>query len=284
MSTAHRRSTLVGRTARRARFSRITPLLAALAALLASASPARAREIFFDYGDHARAEEALVFSDIRPSRIVLSELGCPSRPVWLEFEAARGDSLLVQLGVPAIAALRRERPSLALLGPGLPRAAAALPFEAPAGRGARIFTTASVGAPTVVRDPLTEARSWLLLERRIEVPESGRYHLVAWSPEERRVRLWIAVGEEPSDDTSNVDDPAERAAAFHQDWTAPDLGAPCAAARLPARARPPAPAGGASTASCAHAAAPARGALPALAAALALAAARRARRRGPSRR
>ncbi|WP_438026480.1 hypothetical protein [Sorangium sp. So ce233] len=277
MSTAHRRSALVGRTARRARFSRITPLLAAL---LASASPARAREIFFDYGDHARAEEALEFSDIRPSRIVFSELGCPSRPVWLEFEAAPGDSLLVQLGTPAIAALRRARPSLALLGPGLPRPAA-LPFEAPAGQGARIFTTASVGAPTVVRDPLTEARSWLLLERRIEVPESGRYHLVAWSPEERRVRLWIAIGERPSEDTSNVDDPVERVAAFHQPWTAPDLGAPCAATRLPARARPPAPAGGASTASCAHAAAPAHGALPALAAALALAAARRARRRDP---
>ncbi|WP_437609652.1 hypothetical protein WMF20_00395 [Sorangium sp. So ce834] len=261
-----RRATLRGR------LERLAFLAVTLAALLASAPPARAREIFFDYGDHSSAEEALEFSGLHLSRIVYSELGCPSRPVWLTLDAAQGETLRVQLGVPEMDALRRERPSLALLGPGLPRAAA-LPFKAPAGLGARLFSTPSEHAPEVVREPVTGARSWLLLELQMEVPETGTYHLVAWSPEARRVRLWIALGDEPSEELSNVDDPEERAMAFHQPWTAPDLGAACAHAR-PARSGD-----GASAAACAHAAGPARGALPGLAAALAVAAARRARRR-----
>ncbi|HTN89991.1 MAG TPA: hypothetical protein VL242_40230, partial [Sorangium sp.] len=101
---------------------------------------------FFDYGDHASAEDALEFSDTFLSRIVYSELGCPSRPVWLKLEAAKGETLHVRLGMPALAALRRERPSLALLGPGLPRPAG-LPFEAPAGVGAQLFSTSAVRAP-----------------------------------------------------------------------------------------------------------------------------------------
>ncbi|XXX77221.1 hypothetical protein WMF30_00400 [Sorangium sp. So ce134] len=273
MITRTRRATLRGR------LERLALLAVTLAALLASASPARARQIFFDYGDHSSAEEAFEFSGLHLSRVVYSELGCPSRPVWLKLGAAQGETLRVQLGMPEMDALRRERPSLALLGPGLPRTAG-LPFEAPAGLGAQIFSTRSVRAPEVVREAVTGARSWLLLERRIEVPETGSYHLVAWSPEARRVRLWIAIGEAPSEELSNVDDPEERAIAFHQPWTAPDLSAPCA----PARARKPAlPGDGASTAACAHAAGPAHGALPGLAAALAAIAARRrirARRRG----
>ncbi|XYH98273.1 hypothetical protein ACMHYB_00455 [Sorangium sp. So ce1128] len=274
MSTRTRRSTLLARPAR------LTAFAATLAAFLASASPARARQTFFDYGDHATAEDALEFSDIVLSRIVYSELGCPSRPVWLKLEAAKGETLHVQLGMPALAALRRERPSLALLGPGLPRPAR-LPFEAPAGVGAQLFSTSTVRALATIREPATDSRSWLLLARRIEIPESGSYSLVAWSPEGHRVRLWIAVGDEPTEELSNVDDPVERVKAFHQPWTAPDLSAPCSPVRPPARARP---AGDPSTASCAHEAGPARGALPALAAvALAGVSARRARRRGPPR-
>ncbi|WP_437306975.1 hypothetical protein [Sorangium sp. So ce388] len=275
MSTATRRSSTP-----RARSARLTALAATLAAVLASASPARALQTFFDYGDHASAEDALEFSDTFLSRIVYSELGCPSRPVWLKLEAAKGETLHVRLGMPALAALRRERPSLALLGPGLPRPAG-LPFEAPAGVGAQLFSTSAVRAPAAVREPVTDGRSWLLLDRRIELPESGSYSLVAWSPEGHRARLWIAVGDEPTEELSNVDDPVERAKAFHQPWTAPDLGAPCSPVRLPARAMP---AGDPSTASCAHAAGPARGPLPALAVvALAGVAARRARRREPPR-
>ncbi|WP_437813495.1 hypothetical protein [Sorangium sp. So ce1078] len=271
MITRTRRATLRGR------LERLALLAVTLAALLALASPARARQIFFDYGDHSSAEDALEFSDIHLSRVVYSELGCPSRPVWLKLGAAQGETLRVQLGMPEMDALRRERPSLALLGPGLPRPAG-LPFAAPAGLGARIFATRSARAAEVVREPVTGARSWLLLDQRIEVPETGSYHLVAWSPEARRARLWIAIGEEPTEELSNVDDPVERAVAFHQPWTAPDLSAPCAPARRPAPARP---GDGARAAACAHAAGPAQGALPGLAAAaLAAAAARRARRRG----
>ncbi|WP_437317268.1 hypothetical protein [Sorangium sp. So ce385] len=266
MITRTRRATLRGR------LERLAFLAVPLAALLASAPSARAREIFFDYGDHQNAEEAFELSALHLSRIVYSELGCPSRPVWLKLDAAQGETLRAQLGMPEMDALRRERPSLALLGPGLPRPAA-LPFAAPAGLGARLFSTESARAPEVVRDPVTGARAWLLLELKMEVPETGSYHLVAWSPEEHRVRLWIALGDAPTEELSNVDDPEERAMAFHQAWTAPDLGAACAPAR---RARP---GDGASAAACAHAAGPARGALPGLAAALAVAAARRARRR-----
>ncbi|AUX19623.1 uncharacterized protein SOCEGT47_000750 [Sorangium cellulosum] len=266
---------MVNARRRMALLRRLAPLAMTLAALLASAPRAHAREIFFDYGSHTGADDALELVDIALSRIVYSELGCPSDPVWLKLVATEGEALFVQLGMPLIEALRRMRPSLALVGPGLPRPGR-LPFEVPAGLGAQVFATGGVREPRVVRGPGAAARSWLLLERRIVLPATGSYYLVAWSPEKRRVRLWIALGEVETEEISNVDDPEERATAFHQPWTAPDLSAPCAPARPPGRAP--------SATSCAHAAGPAGGALPATAAGLAAPAARRLRRRRAPRR
>jgi hypothetical protein len=214
------------RRQRSALHARIALVAAWMAACLAATSAASARQPFFDYGTHPDAERAFELPDIVISRVLYAELGCPSRPVWLTFQAKRGQTLSVQLGMPAIAALAGERPSLALVGPGLPRARG-LPWEVPSGLGARIFTTEHVDAPRIFREPRLKTTSWNLLEQRIELPKSGRYYLVAWSPRGRRARLWVATGEEEKYGPSNVDDPLDRVKAFHRPWTAPDLGARC---------------------------------------------------------
>jgi MYXO-CTERM domain-containing protein len=258
---------------------RVARFAGLIAALLAIALPARARETYFDYGNYMSAEDALELPDLRFSRVVYSELGCPSHPLWLKLEGSKGDVLRVRLAVPALRALASERPSLALLGPGVPRAGW-FPFEVPPGLGAQVFTTEGVRRPRLLRERDLRAASWLLLEERIPLPEDGTYHLVAWSPAGRRARLWVATGEAETEPWSNVDDPAERLEAFFSPVSAPDLGVTCPS-RLwrPARAMPAEPGGCELSSGCAHVAGSAGGAAPAAAAALALGVSARVRRR-----
>lgn len=258
---------------------RVARVAALLAALLAIALPARARETYFDYGYYRSAEDALELQDVLSSRVVYAELGCPSHPLWLKLEAKKGDVLRVQLGVPALRELATERPSLALLGKGVPRGGA-FPFEVPSGLGAQVFTTASVREPRVIRERELQARSWVLLEQRITVPEDGTYHLVAWSPSERRARLWIAMGEAEVEAWSNVDDPEERLQAFFSPVSAPDLGVICSSRLLRTpRELPMEPGGHAALSGCAHVEGPQGAALPASAVVLALVASARVLRR-----
>lgn len=197
------------------------------ALLLAGGAAAQAHTPYFDDGTHVSAESAYRLPDAEVSRVLYAEVPCPNQPLWLSVEGEEGKALLVQLGTPVIEALADYRPSLAVLGPGLP-AVEGLPFPVPEGVGGVIFATGHLADPAVFHERFTGTDSWILAEATVMLPERGTYHVVAFSEEDRRARLWVAVGTEERMEPSNVPDPLERVKAFHDGSTEPALGRSCA--------------------------------------------------------
>jgi hypothetical protein len=136
-------------------------------------------------------DRALWMEDIDVSQVAYSELTETDRALWLAFDANAGTRLDFSLGVPVIDRLAEYRPSLAVLGPGLPTID--LPFEAPPSVGGVVFETAGT-EPRFFHEPFTGTDSWILLEEAIELPETGTYYVVAWPPDDLADKLWVAIG------------------------------------------------------------------------------------------
>jgi len=135
--------------------------------------------------------EALRVDEIDVSQVAYAALDDTHRAIWLTFEIGIPTRLGLSLGLPVIERLVEYRPSLAVIGPGLPRID--LPFEAPA-TGGFLFETESVGEPRFFHEPFTGTDSWILLEASVDLPEPGVYYVVAWAPTEPADKLWIAIG------------------------------------------------------------------------------------------
>lgn len=195
-------------------------------ALLCASAAARAHLPIFIAEPHPDPERALRLPDIVISRAFYAEVPCPNRPLWMTFQAEKGEELSVQLGLPVMDELRDFRPSLALLGPGLPPLRG-LPIEAPGNLGARVFSTREVEEPRSFHEPYSDTDSWILLEERITLPAQGQYYLIVWSEQDRRARLWVATGREEQIEPADVARALPRVKAFHDPATAPGIGAGC---------------------------------------------------------
>jgi len=136
-------------------------------------------------------DRALWMEDIDVSQVAYTELTETDRALWLAFDADAGTRLDLSLGVPVIDRLAGYRPSLAVLGPGLPPIE--LPLEAPPDVGGVAFDTAGK-EPRFFHEPFTGTDSWILLEEAVDLPESGMYYVVAWPPGETVGKLWVAIG------------------------------------------------------------------------------------------
>ncbi len=136
-------------------------------------------------------DRALWLEDIDVSLVAYSELTDTDRALWLAFDADAGTRLDLSLGVPVIDRLTGYRPSLAVVGPGLPLIE--LPFEAPLDVGGVAFETVGT-EPRFFHEPFTGTDSWILLEEAVNLPETGTYYVVAWPPGDTVGKLWVAIG------------------------------------------------------------------------------------------
>jgi hypothetical protein len=117
-----------------------------------------------------------------------------SREVY-RLRAVAGEPLYFGVLVPEIERLRGFRPSVALVGPGLPADGVAdLPIPAPPGSGA-IVLRADGAAPRRFHEPFTQVDYWMYPDFRIPAPATGEYLLVVWSPSGQTGPYVIAVGE-----------------------------------------------------------------------------------------
>ena len=135
--------------------------------------------------------EALSVDEIDVSQVAYAALDSTHREIWLTFEIAAPTRLDLSLGLPVIERLLEYRPSLAVIGPGLPPID--LPFEAPA-TGGFLFETESIGKPRFFHEPFTGTDSWILLEASVDLSQPGAYYVVAWAPIELADKLWVAIG------------------------------------------------------------------------------------------
>jgi hypothetical protein len=168
-------------------------------------------------------DTAYVLPDTRVSRVVYTDSACPAAPQVVTFDGQDGEQLFFQLGLPALDPLTTYRPTIALVGPGLPDSTE-VPIGLPNGSGALVFSSAS-GQKTDFFEPFSKTTSWILVERRETLPATGRYYLVIWEPSSHAGRYWVATGEEEKVDFTKIDGP--KLASFYRADTASWLGQAC---------------------------------------------------------
>ena len=143
-------------------------------------------------GIFSTIDQALPMTDIHVSQVVYSPLTPADSQLWLTFTAPAGFTVAVSLGIPALDRLTDYRPSLAVLGPGLPPVE--IPFDIPPEIGGVVFDSALRGEPRSFHEPVTGTESWILIEEAVAFPETGTYYVVAWPSGTTVDKLWIAIG------------------------------------------------------------------------------------------
>lgn len=199
-------------------------IVLALAFFLSAHTVAFGHQPIVSDGSAVNAASAISLGDVNVSRVVYHEVTADAPRVWMTFQGTTGQLLYVQLGLPAIERLASYRPSVAVLGPGLP--AINLPFEIPAGLGGMVLSSSDVTNPTVFDEPFSGTRSWILLEQEIPLPQAGTYYVVAFDPAGQPGKLWVATGREEQfslDEIGQLSGVLQQVRAFHET----SAGAPC---------------------------------------------------------
>jgi hypothetical protein len=184
--------------------------------LFAFSTPADAHKPSYA-NDHSGPDLSFEVDDADISIVLYAEMTCTEDTLWMEVQTEERDELWVELGVPELDRLSDYRPSLAIIGEGLPEAE--LPFTVPDGMGATVINTSDVTTPSDFYEPFTDTYSWILFSGWVDVPTDSTVYLVAWNPEEFTGKLWVAVGKIEDFSDVTVDDFTywkERTSAFHE--------------------------------------------------------------------
>ncbi|MHC4368336.1 MAG: CIA30 family protein [Planctomycetota bacterium] len=162
-------------------------------------------------------DDAVLIVDPGVSQVVYRELTERTPQVWLRLDAEAGSALFVQIGIPALARQKAFRPSMAVVGPGLPANRCAL--ELPTNAGIKIFRTNGVDDPRFFHEHFTGTDSWILRSETVTLPKTGRYYVVAYAPDRALGKLWLSIGRKEAftaADIARFPDWRRRIRAFHE--------------------------------------------------------------------
>jgi hypothetical protein len=154
---------------------------------------AKAHKPSFGEDELNHPENAYAIVDPAASIVIYRSVTCEHAELWMKLDGTQDFPLFVQLLTPQIDRLKDYRPSLALVGPGLPAPEADLGIEIPAGMGATVFRTDAV-EPVAFDEPFTDTHDWILVEETVKLPMTGTFYVVAWDPDHRTGKLAVAVG------------------------------------------------------------------------------------------
>lgn len=147
----------------------------------------------FSDGSADRLENAQPLKDVTISQVVYHEIEQPGQKLWLSFTVEQDQEIVFRVGVPYIDRLEDFRPTLVIVGPGLPESD--VPLGLPAGAGAVVFETQSVTEPEVFHEEFTGTTSWILGDFEQQFPQSGTYYAVVYAPDDETGKVWMALGE-----------------------------------------------------------------------------------------
>ncbi len=145
-------------------------------------------------------DEAVQVTNMDVSQVIYTEISPESPQSWIFVETEGAFDLYVSLGIPWIERLTGFRPGVVIIGPGLPPIDLPGLLEIPNGSGAVFLRTVSIPAPEIFHEPFTGTDSWILLQQTVNLPQAGRYDIVALSSSDDETtkpesgKLWIAVG------------------------------------------------------------------------------------------
>ena len=175
-------------------------LVLAVCLMLFSTSLASAHQPFFEDKDFTAKAPGTV-KDPTVSTALYATLDSPRDVDYVTFEGKRGDSILIGLTIPAIDGQENFTPTVAIMGPGLPKVGGAqLPHRviAPANSNppvGAITWRAAPGKPSIFYEPFSRTKYWERQENRIKLPADGRYTVAIWSDNCAVGRYTLVVGE-----------------------------------------------------------------------------------------
>lgn len=175
---------------------RLPLLLLASILLIGSSQPLYAHRPVFTEDAATNPDTAIPLTEPHISQVVYREITEKTPQIWLTFDVPEDFELYIQVGVPVIDRLEKFRPAMAVVGPGLP--SQQVPFEIPKSTGAKVFSTKKVAKPRFFNEHFTGTQSWILRSETIPLKKPGRYYLVAYSPNNRKGKLWLSIGKQES--------------------------------------------------------------------------------------
>lgn len=170
-----------------------TAAVIALLSTLVFASTASAhRPVFGEPGG------TITLDEIQVSHAYYMEIESPGQVDTYVFQGQAGEHLHAGIVIPAIEGLEDFGVSMALLGPGLPAVdATALPPGVKSSTDAAGQQQALI-CPTETNDdffePFTQTNYWKRQTLETDLPATGTYQLIIWSPEGQTGKYVLDVG------------------------------------------------------------------------------------------
>lgn len=152
---------------------------------------------FIANDNHATAQSSLVVYDIAISKVVYQKLTADSPESWISFKANQDDVLYFNLGIPLLEELKDFRPAIAIIP------ASSQSYSINSLKESQIFSTLDITDPKTFHEPFTKTNSWTFTEHIFNIPTTGDYYLVTYSPKNQVGKVWVSIGKEerfgPSD-------------------------------------------------------------------------------------
>lgn len=170
-------------------------MLGFMCASLLQVRPARAEipilETHMPGGDYSLFEDAPYIDEPWFMWFVLGELSSAQDVDMVKFDYKGGDHFKAIIFIPGHEELREFNPTIALIGPGLPKPDGPLPFDLPAGMG--VITATSTGTYDYF-DIFTQMVYFPRAQIELDMPQTGRYYMAVWGEPIGMARYALDIG------------------------------------------------------------------------------------------
>ena len=169
------------------------PIFLSLTGLALIAKPVWAHQPFFEETD-IPPDRPWRIDDPSVSTAIYATLESATDVDVFAFDGRAGQAVYLSIVIPQIPGQEDFAPTMALIGPGLPGEATALPAAVPvADEGVEVIPPPE-GPPSTFFEPFTRTSYWERQERWATLPADGTYRVAVWHPRGEVGRYVFTVG------------------------------------------------------------------------------------------
>lgn len=161
--------------------------------LVTTARPAFAHQPYFEDTD-TTATTPWSIADPTVSLALYFTLDSPTDVDYFTFAGRAGQTILLSMTIPQIEGAEHFTPTLALLGPSLPKISLPTQVVQPANTGALLLRAPS-GQAALFFEPFSRTRYWRRQQGRVTLPADGQYVVAIWSETGQMGRYTFAPGD-----------------------------------------------------------------------------------------
>jgi hypothetical protein len=173
---------------------RILAVLIAGALALVTVHPASAHTPIFIERDINSPETAWPVGDYSISWAFYGRVIPARAPQYFSIEGRAGDRLYANLEVPRIAGLENFRPSIAVVGPGLPAFEAPRGLTVPESYGGILVDDPGATPRAQFDEPFSQTSYYRGPQLDIQLPQTGRYYVVVRDETGGTGKYTLAIG------------------------------------------------------------------------------------------